>query len=393
MSNAYDVIFIGGSLMAAATAHSLLSENPKLKVLMIEKDPTYKFAATPLALGGVRQQFSERVNIRMARHSIDVFENFGEIMETRSFGRPEIDFRQGGYLFLVNKEKWPVALENAKVQIEEGVELQQLTLSDLYEMLPDTDLNDIVGGTICPREGILDPQSVLNGYLRKVREMGAEIKNDEVISIGMEGNKLVSVTCKSGDVYSAGAFVNAAGPWARIVGNMVGLEVPVDPLAHDIFLCKIPMEAKLGRAYSTLPSTTWWFREHEDGDTMLCGKTKLDFKLGFDYTVDTPYFEQEIWPDLADRMETLDRLRLTNYWRGCYEYNTIDFNAIIGLHPDTQNFYLINGFSGHGMMQAPAAGRGVAEMIMHGEYRTLDLSELNIRRFRENKLVIEKAII
>lgn len=393
MSKTYDVIFIGGALMAAATAHALLSEQPALKVLLIEKDPAYKKAATPLALGGVRQQFSERVNIRMARHSIGVFENFGELMETKAFGKPEIDFRQGGYLFLVNEEKWPVALENAKVQLEEGVELLQLTPGDLADRLPETDLSDIVGGTICEREGILDPQSVLNGYLRKIREMGAEIINDEVVSIIKDGDKLISLTCKSGDAYSAGAFVNAAGPWAKNVGEMVGLEIPVEPMAHDIYLCRIPMEAKIGLAYTTLPSTTWWFREHEHGDTMLCGKTKLDFTFGFDYTVDVPYFEAEVWPDLAERMEILDNLKLTNYWRGCYEYNPIDFNAIIGLHPDTANFYLINGFSGHGMMQAPAAGRGVAEMILHGEYRSLDLSELNLKRFRENKLVIEKAII
>jgi len=393
MSKAYDVICIGGSLMAASTAYYLLSEKPGLKVLMIEKDPTYKYAATPLAMGGVRQQFSERVNIRMARHSIDVFENFGEVMETKAFGRPQIDFRQGGYLFLVNAEKMPVAMENAKVQLEEGVELKHLTPGDLETMLPETDMTDVVGGTICHREGILDPQSVLNGYLRKVREMGAEIIHDEVVGIKMEGRKLARVECKSGEVYSAGAFVNAAGPWARIVGEMVGAEVPVDPLAHDIYVCKIPMEAKMGTAYTTLPSTIWWFREHQDGDTIMCGKTKLDFSFGFDYSPDMPYFEEEVWPDLADRMEILDNLKLINAWRGCYEYNNIDFNAIIGRHPDTENFYLINGFSGHGMMQAPAAGRGVAELILHGEYRSLDLSQLNVSRFRENKLVIEKAII
>lgn len=393
MSKHYDVVFIGGAIMAASTAYTLLQHRPDMKVLMIEKDTTYKHAATPLALGGVRQQFSERVNIRMARHSIETFEKFGELMETKTFGKPEIDFRQGGYLFLVSQEKWDVAMENAKVQMDEGVELEILTREDIARELPDLDLTGIAGATTCRREGLVDPQAVLNGYLRKVKEMGAEIVKDEVVSIQREGDTLKSVTCASGQVYTADAFVNASGPWAKATAQMAGVDLPVEPLRHDIYVTKVPMEIKLGAAYTTLPSTTWWFREHQTGDTMLCGKTKLDFELGFDFTVDMDYFEEEIWPDLADRMEDFDNIKLINAWRGCYEYNTIDFNAIIGKHPETSNFYLINGFSGHGMMQAPAAGRGLAELILFGEYKSLDLSELGYERFAANKLVIEKAII
>ena len=389
----YDVIFIGGSLMASATAYTMLNENPNLKVLLIEKDSTYKYAATPLALGGIRQQFSERTNIRMAKSSVETFENFGEIMETKAFGKPEIDLRQGGYLFLVDESKWPIALENAQVQTEEGVDIKLLTVRDLQSMLPETDLTGIVGGTVCPREGVLDPASVLNGYLRKIKELGAELTNDEVVGIEADHGKIVSVKCKSGAEYSAGVFVNAAGPWAKEIGKMIGVDIPVEPMPHDLYVTRMPLDANVGNAYTTIPSTTWWYREHEDRDTLLCGKTKLDFKLGFDYNVDMPYFEAEVWPDLADRMESLDNLRLIKSWRGCYEYNVIDFNAIIGQHPDVPNFYLINGFSGHGMMQAPAAGKGLAEYILYGEYKTLDLSAMNIRRFRENKLIIEKAII
>ena len=389
----YDVVFIGGSVMACSTAYTLLNHKPDMKILMIEKDPTYKYAATPLALGGIRQQFSERTNIRMAKSSVETFENFGELMETKTFGKPNIDLRQGGYLFLVAENNWAQAQENAAVQKDEGVDIRLLTVSDLQTMLPETDLTGIVGGTICPREGVLDPASVLTGYLHKVKEMGVEIVNDEVVGIKMEGDKITGVTCKSGEEYSAGAYVNAAGPWAKFVGEMVGVDIPVEPLAHDLYVAKMPMSANVGHAYTTLPTTTWWYREHAEGDTLLCGKTKLDFEFGFNYNPDVPYFEAEIWPDLADRMEALDNLKLMKYWRGCYEYNHIDYNAIIGQHPDIPNFYLINGFSGHGMMQAPAAGRGLAEYILYGEYRTIDLSPMNIRRFRENKLIVEKNII
>lgn len=389
----YDVIFIGGSLMASSTAFNPLSERPDLKILMIEKDPTYKHAATPLALGGIRQQFTERTNIRMAKMSVETFENFGEIMETKTFGKPNIDLRQGGYLFLVNEDKWPTALENAEIQRSEGVDIRLLSVSDLETMLPETDLTGIVGGTVCPREGVLDPASVLNGYLHKVKEMGVTIINDEVVDIKMNGDKIVNVVCKSGDEYSAGAYVNAAGPWANLIGDMIGVEIPIKPLSHDLYVAKMPMEADVGTAYTTLPTETYWYREHKTADTLICGRTKLDFEFGFNYDVDVPFFEKAVWPDLAAHMQSLDRLKLINYWRGCYEYNYIDHNAIIGQHPDVPNLYLINGFSGHGMMQAPAAGKGLAEYILHDEYRTLDLSRMNIRRFRENKLIVEKAII
>lgn len=389
----YDVIFIGGSLMASSTAFNLLSERPDLKILMIEKDPTYKHAATPLALGGIRQQFTERTNIRMAKMSVETFENFGEIMETKTFGKPNIDLRQGGYLFLVNEDKWPTALENAEIQRSEGVDIRLLSVSDLETMLPETDLTGIVGGTVCPRKGVLDPASVLNGYLHKVKEMGVTIINDEVVDIKMNGDKIVNVVCKSGDEYSAGAYVNAAGPWANLIGDMIGVEIPIKPLTHDLYVAKMPMEADVGTAYTTLPTETYWYREHKTADTLICGRTKLDFEFGFNYDVDVPFFEKAVWPDLAAHMQSLDRLKLINYWRGCYEYNYIDHNAIIGQHPDVPNLYLINGFSGHGMMQAPAAGKGLAEYILHDEYRTLDLSRMNIRRFRENKLIVEKAII
>jgi FAD-dependent oxidoreductase domain-containing protein 1 len=392
MTKNYDVVFVGGALMAAATAYSLLERDPGLKIAMVEKDPTYQLAATPLALGGVRQQFTTRVNIRMARQSIEVFENFGEIMETK-LGKPQIDFRQGGYLFLVSEEKWPIAMENAKVQKEEGVELEILSPEDLADRLPGMRLDDVVGGTVCAREGILDPQQVLQGYIKKVKEMGAEFIYDEVIGIETANGQATGVSLKSGDKISAGAVVNAAGPWAGEVAKMAGVELPVEPLPHDLYVCKISPDLQLGRAYTTFPSTTWYFQEHEGGDTMLTGKTKLDFKLEFSFTPDRDYFYDEIWPDLAERHDGFDTIKLLNVWRGCYEYNNIDFNAIIGEHTDLKKFYLINGFSGHGLMQAPAAGRGLAEMILYGEYKTLDLTEVGFQRFKENKLIVEKAII
>jgi FAD-dependent oxidoreductase domain-containing protein 1 len=392
MSNNYDVIFIGGGVMSAATAYCLLLDQPKTKVVIIEKDPTYRKAASPLALGGVRQQFSTRVNIRMSRQSVDVYENFGEIMESGS-GKPQIDFRQGGYLFLISEKKWPTALEIANLQKEEGVEIELLTPDDIYKMIPELDIGGIVGGTICRRDGILDPQQVMQGYIKKVKEMGADFVYDEVIGVEKEYERALGVVLKSGEKYFGNAVVNSAGPWAGLIGKMAGVDVPVKPLPHDIYVCKIQPDIRIGRSYTTLPTDTWWFKEQPDGDTILTGKTKLDFDFLFDYIPERDFFFDEVWPDLAGKLDCFDRIKLIKAWRGCYDYNFHDYNAIIGEHPELKSFYLITGFSGHGLMQAPAAGRGLAELIIYGKYKTLDLSDVNPGRFADGKLVIERAVI
>lgn len=392
MSKNYDVIFVGGGVMAAATAYNLLKEDTKIKICVIEKDPTYKHAATTLALGGIRQQFSTRVNIRMARQSMDVYENFGEIMETKS-GKPNIDLRQKGYLFVVSNDKWEIAKEVANIQREEEVEIELLEPKEVADMLPGLDMDGVAGGTICRRDGLLDPQSVLSGYIRKTKELGAEYITDEVVGIEKENNCARRVICKSGIILEAGAIVNSAGPWAGEIGKMVGVEVPVEPLPHDIYVCKIPMTTKLDEIITCLPSGGWFVREHKDGDTMMAGITKLDFKYEFNFSPDKEFFYDAVWPDLAEQMEAFDTLKMINAWRGLYEYNYHDFNAIIGEHPHLKGFYLINGFTGHGMMQAPAAGKALAEMIMYGHYKTLDVSELSLQRIYDGNLIVEKAII
>lgn len=388
----YDVIFVGGGIMAAATAYSLLQENPNTKICIIEKDSTYKHSATALALGGIRQQFSTKVNIKMAQQSLEVYENFGDLMETKG-SKPNICLRQGGYLFVINSDKWDVAKETADFQRSEGVETELLSPEQVADMLPTLNMDNIAGGTICRRDGILDPQQLLFGYINKVKELGAKFVTDEVIKIEKENIYARKVVCKSGAVFEGGAIVNAAGPWAGQVGKMAGVEVPVVPLPHDMFVCKIPAAAKLCDLVVCLPSGGWFVREHTDGDTLLAGKTKLDFKYGFDFTPDKESFEDEIWPDLAEQMEVFDTIKLTGAWRGCYEYNPHDYNAIIGEHPELKGFYLINGFSGHGMMQAPAAGKGLAELIVFGRYKTLDLSETSLQRIYDGNLIIEKAVI
>jgi glycine/D-amino acid oxidase-like deaminating enzyme len=141
------------------------------------------------------------------------------------------------------------------------------------------------------------------------------------------------------------------------------------------------------------PSTVGWFREHETGDTVLASKSNLHTDYSFNFTPDRDFYYDQVWPGLADRIEGFDRLRLIKAWRGLYEMNPHDHNALIGEHPHLEGFYLINGFSGHGLMQAPAAGRGLAELILYGEYKTLDLSELKLERIDSGKLVTEKMVI
>ena len=392
MTNNYDVVFVGGAIMASSTAYNLLKEDPKMKIAIIEKDPTYQHAATSLAIGAVRQQFSTKVNIRLARQSIEMFENFKDIMESK-YGKPDINFRQYGYLFIVSPEKWPTAEENIILQKEEGVEVELLTANQVGSMIPDLNLEGVAGGSFCRRDGFTDPQQILTGYVNKVKELGAEFVKDEVVEIETYKGKVKGVVCKTGNKYSSNVVVNAAGPWAGLVGEMAGVEVPVMPLPFDVYACKIPIELNIGKSYTASHVGANWIREHLDGDTVIASKSRFDSQYGFNFTPDQNYYYEQVWPTFASLIKGLDKMRLFNSWRGLYEYNPHDQNAIIDEHPELEGFYLINGFSGHGVMQAPAAGRGLAELIFNKGFKTIDLSELCLKRIYNNKLCIEKMCV
>ena len=219
-----------------------------------------------------------------------------------------------------------------------------------------------------------------------------EYLHGEVVDINTSSTRAESVTLANGDVITAGKLVNASGPRAAKTAAMAGITLPIEPRRRYTFI--FDAEDKLDR---DLPLTIDPSGVHvrTDGQYYLCGcPPEIDPAVEFDdFYLDYDIWESKLWPAIANRIPAFERIKVTNAWVGHYAYNTLDQNAIIGAHDQLENFYFLNGFSGHGFQQSPAMGRGMSELITYGEYRSLDLNPLGYERIRDNQPFLEKAVI
>ncbi|HSW10858.1 MAG TPA: FAD-binding oxidoreductase [Bacillota bacterium] len=384
-----DVVIIGGGVMGSATAYSLAASGFTGQIVVFERDPVHQYGSTGLSAGGVRHQFGHPANIRFSSYSIRRYEQFGAAMEVRGH-QPDIEFRQRGYLVLVTEEALPALRERMCLQQSLGVEVSFLPPEAILERVPHLDLQGIAGASYCSRDGYLDPYAVMAAYEAKAKSLGVQYLHEEVVQILRSGSKATGVRTAASREVHAPVIVNAAGPWAGEIGGMAGVEVPVQPLRRQLFTCIVPGELDYPLPMIVDPSGLY-FRS-EAGKRILVGKSDKSAAPGFDFQTDRNYFLDEVWPVLAERMPLLDRLSLDRLWAGLYEVNHHDHNAIIGAHPDLDGFYLIGAFSGHGMMQAPAAGRALADLIHHGGYRELDASPYGFERFAAGQLIEEATL-
>jgi len=385
-----DVVIIGGAVMGSSIAYNLLNDGFNGRVLVLERDPTYEHSSTALSIGGIRQQFGTKVNIDIARYSVPFYEEFDELMEVEG-ERAHVDFRQRGYLFLGRKDKWSVMKRLHEFQTSQGMEVRLLKPHEILEIIPHINLEGVVGATFGPRDGYVDPHGVLSGFMRKAKSLKARYINDEAVEIVVKSNKIEGVKTKKGEWIQAPITVNAAGPFAREVGMMAGIDIPVDPLRRMVYECIPPKEFDY-EVPLTIDTTGLYFRT-ETGGRILTGKSNEDEPIGANFTWERTFFYDEIWPQLAHRIPLLDRLRLQGGWAGLYAENRLDHNAILGEHPEVKGFYMAVGFRGHGLQQAPAVGKALSEAIRLGRYETIDVSCLGIDRFESGQLVIEEAVI
>ncbi|MDI3318104.1 MAG: FAD-binding oxidoreductase [Bacillota bacterium] len=384
-----DVVIIGAGAMGSSLAYHLKAGGFPGEVLVVERELARERSSTGLSAGGIRQQFGTPVNIRLSRASVEFYERWQEHVAVEGEA-PDIAFRQQGYLFLADARTWPVLERRYEVQRSLGVEVRKLAPAEIPELLPEVNLEGLVGATYCPRDGFLDPYAVMRGFEGKARELGAGFLEDEVTGVLRSGDRVEGVRLRSGARVEAPVVVDAAGAWSAEVARMAGVDLPVVPVRHTIFVARSARQLSRPLPFTILPSGLY-FREERPG-TILLGKSLPEDPEAFDFTADRSPFE-ELWLELAERVPLFEQLRLEHLWSGLYEMNKEDANAIIGEHPDLRGFFVIAGFSGHGMMQAPAAGRALAELIQHGRFVTLDVSELSPARFREGRLVLEDAVI
>jgi FAD-dependent oxidoreductase domain-containing protein 1 len=387
--NIFDVAIIGGAAIGSATAYFLKADlGFSGRVAVIERDPTYAHAATTLSAASIRQQFSTPENIRMSRYGLSFFDEL-----PRRFGvDADIGFRAGGYLLLASPQGHPVLAANHAVQTAEGADVVLLDPSALATRFPWLAVDDLAAGALgLSGEGWFDAHAFLTLLRRGARAAGATYLHGEVIGFAREGDRIVSVMLSDGRRIACGIVVNAAGPQAGDVAALAGIALPVEPRKRCVFVisCRTPLlDMPL-----IVDTSGVWIRP--EGRMFICGvspppdaDTRAD-----DFAVDYALFDETVWPALAHRIPAMEAVKLERAWAGHYDFNAFDQNAVIGPHPDLRNFLFANGFSGHGFQHAPAAGRAVAELIVHGRYASLDLSAFAYERIAQGRTVREVNVI
>lgn len=393
----YDVIIVGGAIMGASTAW-FLSDNADFdgSVLVIERDLTFAACSTTHTNSCMRQQFSTELNVRISQFAADFVKNF----RTRMGGDervPELGIRSFGYMYLADTEAFADVLrESQQVQRAAGAATQLMTPDEIAAAYPFYDVDDIVLGSInLVDEGYWDGAAVDGWWRRQSRERGVEWVQNEVVAITRDatGTRVESVTLASGEVVACGQLVNASGPRAAATARMAGIEVPVEPRKRYswIFKAEQPLDRDLPL---TIDPSGVHVRENGGGTYQCGGHSDVDPAVDYDdYTMDHSIWESHVWPILATRIPQFEAIKVQSEWGGHYAMNTFDHNAIMGPHTELSNFVFLSGFSGHGLQQSPAMGRGTAEWLTYGEYRALDLTPFNYDRIPANRPIIEKAVI
>lgn len=389
----WDVVIIGGAVTGAATAWWLLQSDPALRVVVVEKDPSYARAATALSVASVRQQFSNPVNVEISRFGVGFIRDFGARVGPEG-GVPSLGLKENGYLFLSGTTEGAALLaELAAMQRGLGAATEVLGPEALAERFPWMQVDDVTAGSIGARdEGWFDNMGLLNGFRNAARARGAVFVQDRVTGLERKGDRIVAALTEKGARLEGGAFLCAAGTGSTAICRMAGIELPVEPRKRTVFVIDAPNarhpDAPLiidhGGIYLRPEHGQWIAATVPDED----GPCAED-----DWEPDHAQFEELIWPKLYARSEGFDAVKVTRFWVGHYDYNTLDQNAVLGRWPGHANFHVAAGFSGHGLQQAPAVGRGLAEVILTGGFRTLDLSPLGAERVLAKRPFLEKAVV
>ena len=385
-NDTYDVILVGGGVMGCATAYYLLKLDPHLDIAILEMDPTYEKASTPLSDGNTRIQFNIKENIQMSQYGLEILARFADEMEVNG-EKPDAAFRQQGNLFVLDEASREESYQGLLLQKSLSCEVEWLSPKEVQTHYPLYNLKDCVAGTFGSDDGTMSPLAVLLGYKKKVIALGAKFIYDEVNKIHKRKSQIVGVKLSSGEVLNSNVVVNTAGAWAPKIAKTVGVELPIDPTKRQVTVIETNARPEKVLPLLFLPSGLYCI--HESEGIFIVGKSFPNDYVGYDdFTWERKKFEQDIWPELVEYIPSFDRLKIMRGWAGLYEVNTLDGNAILGEWPGLKGFYLANGFSGHGFQQCHGVGRYIAELIL-GINPTLDLSIFSPHRILENRPVFE----
>ena len=387
------IVIVGGGVIGSAIASFTLADPAfRGEVTVVERDPAYTRASSALSASSIRQQFSTAINVEIGRYGIEFLRRIGDALAVGG-ERPDIGLVEPGYLFLAPPAGVSVLERNHALQRAHGVDVALLDPAALRERFTWLSSEGVAAASLgLSGEGWFDGWSLLQAFRRHARSLGANYVTAEAVGFDKAGERIAALELGDGSRIAADVFVDAAGPWAASVARWAGIDLPVRARRRCVFVftCATPIP----RCPLVVDTTGLWFRPEGDGQ-FICGISpdEADDPDDAPLDVDHAIFDDLLWPALAARVPAFEAIRQTNAWAGYYEYNTVDQNGIVGPHPEWTNLVFANGFSGHGIQQSPAVGRGVAELLVHGGYRTLDLSPLAFERFARGELVVELNVV
>ena len=391
-----DVIIVGGAVMGSSIAWWLTRMQPGIDVLVLEQDPGYARASTALSVASIRQQFTTAVNVRISRFGIDFIRNFSNRIGPAG-GVSSLGLKENGYLFLASTAAGAgVLADAARMQCEEGAATAVLTPDQVRARFPWLETADLTAASFGPRdEGWFDNMGLMSGFRNAARAQGARFLTARATGLRMQGDRVVGVEVETRDggrgLATCATVVNAAGTRAAEVLRWAGLDLAVEPRKRTVFVIDAP-NARHPDAPLLVDRGFYLRPEHEHWITATVPETDGPCDPN-DFDPDLHLFEGVIWEQLYARAPGFDAVKVVRHWVGHYAYNVLDQNAILGPHPQVPNLFLCNGFSGHGLQQAPAVGRGLAEHILTGGWQSLDLSDLSVARMVENRPFRELAVV
>lgn len=377
-----DIVIIGGGVMGASAAYHLAKHGMK-NIVLLEKEEFFGTGATGRCAGGVRYQFSTEINVKLSQESLPMIERFKE--ETGQ----DVNYVQCGYLLVATNEQDAETFKhNVELQNNLGVQTQLLSGDEVRARLPLMRFDDALAGTFNSKDGIVDPNGVVMGYVSAAQKMGVQAVTDaEVTGITVGGGEIRGVQTSLGDVQTR-MVLNAAGPWAGLIGQMAGVELPIVPLRRQMFTTNPLKEVPMDFPFVIDFAKSLYF--HREGEGLLIGMSNQNEIPGFDQNVDED-FELVNLEAAIERMPIVEKASRASHWAGLYEV-TPDAHPIYGA-TDVKGFTVCTGFSGHGFMHGPVSGKLMSEYILDGTYSTLDVSMLDLKRFEEGRLIKEYNVV
>jgi sarcosine oxidase subunit beta len=376
-----DIVIIGGGVMGASTAYHLAKRGMK-NIVLLEREELFGQGATGRCAGGVRYQFGTEINIRLSLASLPMIERFKD-----EIGQ-DVNYRKCGYLFVLTQESDVEEFQRTlNLQNGLGVKTDWLSGEEVRKRLPSMNLDDALAGTFNQADGLVDPNSVVMGYITAAKRMGVTALNHAAVNgILVSGEKVTAVETAQGLIETR-LILNAAGPWAAQIGHLAGIQIPIQSIRRQMFVTTSLPEVPVDFPFVIDFSQSLYF--HREGDGLLIGMSNQNEIPGFDQNVDEQFELRNLEAAVA-RMPLLERAGRASHWAGLYEV-TPDAHPIFGKTP-VDGFLVVAGFSGHGFMHGPIAGKLMSEFILDGKFSSVDVSSLNLARF-EGKLNQEYNVV